>query len=166
MPFFHTPNFVLISVGTRPNYSARIVLRYLGANASASQASRIRGEVGMRRFHLLGSIIVVASLLAGCAEWQYGVNSLNTLRLQVGMSRDEVITTMGKPQIRESYGKTEFLIYRTDFPASSGTADFTPVAVVNGKVTGWGRDFYDETRKKRVQVSANKKQQSGPENPQ
>jgi major membrane immunogen (membrane-anchored lipoprotein) len=120
----------------------------------------------MRRFHLMGIIIVASSLLAGCAEMQYGMNSFNTLRLQVGMSRDEVIATMGKPQIRESYGKTEFLIYRTDFPASSGTADFTPVAIMNGKVTGWGRDFYDETRKKRVQVSANKKQQSGPENPQ
>jgi hypothetical protein len=114
----------------------------------------------------MGSIVAVASLLASCAEMQYGVNSFNTLRLQVGMSRDEVIATMGKPQIRESYGKTEFLIYRTDFPASSGTADFTPVGVVNGKVTGWGRDYYDETRKKRVQVSANKKQQPGPENPQ
>ena len=120
----------------------------------------------MRRLHLMGSMIVAASLLASCAEWQYGVNSFNTLRLHVGMSRDEVITTMGKPQIRESYGKTEFLIYRTDFPASSGTADFTPVAIVSGKVSGWERDFYDETRKKRVQVSANKKQQSGPENPQ
>jgi hypothetical protein len=114
----------------------------------------------------MGSIVVVASLFAGCAEMQYGVNSFNTMRLHVGMSREEVISTMGKPQIRESYGKTEFLIYRTDFPASSGTADFTPVAVMNGKVTGWGRDYYDETRNKRVQASASKKPQSSPENPQ
>jgi hypothetical protein len=113
----------------------------------------------MRRYHLIGGIVVAASLLAGCAEWQTGVNSLNTLRLQVGMTRDEVISTMGKPQIREAYGKTEFLIYRTDFPVSTGKADFTPVAIVNGKVTGWGRDFYDETRRKRVEANANKKQQ-------
>lgn len=120
----------------------------------------------MTRFHLIRNIIVVASLLAGCSDMQYGVNSINALRLQVGMSRDEVIATMGKPQVRESYGKTEFLIYRTDFPPTSEAADFTPVAIVNGQVTGWGRDIYDETRKKRVQVSDGKKRHSGPDNPQ
>jgi len=113
----------------------------------------------MRRHYLVGSIFIAVSLLASCAEWQSGVNSFNTLRLQVGMTRDEVITTMGKPPIREAYGKTEFLIYRTDFPVNNGKADFTPVAVVNGKVAGWGREFYDETRRKRVEANANKKQQ-------
>jgi hypothetical protein len=38
VPFFHTPNFVLISVGTRPNYSLHIVRSYLRASAGASQA--------------------------------------------------------------------------------------------------------------------------------
>jgi Protein of unknown function (DUF3192) len=117
------------------------------------------GEKRMRRHHLGGGILVAVSLLAGCAEWQSGVNSLNKLRLQVGMTRDEVIATMGKPQIREAYGRTEFLIYRTDFPVSTGKADFTPIGIVNGKVTGWGRDFYDETRRKRVEANASKKQQ-------
>lgn len=112
----------------------------------------------MRRYHLIGSAMVAVCLLGGCVEWQTGVNSFNTLRLQVGMTRDQVIGTMGKPQIRETYGKTEFLIYRTDFPVSTGKADFTPVAIVNGKVTGWGRDFYDDTRRKRAEAT-NKKQQ-------
>ena len=75
------------------------------------------------------------------------------------MTRDEVIATMGKPQIREAYGKTEFLIYRTDLPVPAGNADFTPVALMNGKVTGWGRKPYDEARRKRAEASTKKPQQ-------
>ncbi len=109
----------------------------------------------MRRYWPIGTIIVAVSVLAGCAQLQSGVNAFNTMRLQVGMTRDEVIATMGKPQIREAYGRTEFLIYRTDLPVSAGKADFTPVALVGGKVTGWGRDLYDETRRKRVDANIN-----------
>jgi len=75
------------------------------------------------------------------------------------MTRDEVIATMGKPQIREAYGKTEFLIYRTDLPVPAGNADFTPVALMNGKVTSWGRKPYDEARRKRAEANTKKPQQ-------
>jgi hypothetical protein len=113
----------------------------------------------MRRYWPIGTIVVVVSLLAGCAQWQSGVNAFNTMRLQVGMTRDDVIATMGKPQIREAYGRTEFLIYRTDLPVSNGNADFTPVALVGGKVTGWGRDLYDQTRRKRADANINRPRQ-------
>lgn len=113
----------------------------------------------MRRYWPIGTIVVAVSVLAGCADLQSSVNAFNTMRLQVGMTRGDVIATMGKPQIREAYGKTEFLIYRTDLPVSSGKADFTPVALVSGKVTGWGRDFYDETRRKRADANINRQRQ-------
>jgi hypothetical protein len=113
----------------------------------------------MRRYWPIGTIVVVVSLLAGCAQWQSSVNAFNTIRLQVGMTRDDVIATMGKPQIREAYGRTEFLIYRTDLPVSAGSADFTPVALVAGKVTGWGRDLYDQTRRKRADANINRPRQ-------
>jgi Protein of unknown function (DUF3192) len=114
----------------------------------------------MTRYRLLASIVVImaASMLASCAQLQSGVNAFNTIRLRVGMTRDEVIATMGKPQIREAYGKTEFLIYRTDLPVGTQTVDFTPVALANGKVTGWGRNIYDEARRKRADASTNKPQ--------
>jgi len=110
----------------------------------------------MRRYWPIGTIVVAVSVLAGCAQWQSGVNAFNTMRLQVGMTREDVIATMGKPQIREAYGRTEFLIYRTDLPVSAEKADFTPVALVGGKVTGWGRDLYDETRRKRADANINR----------
>jgi hypothetical protein len=106
----------------------------------------------MQRYRLVGSIIVVVAAfsLAGCAQLQSGVNAFNTIRLRVGMTHDEVVATMGKPQIREAYGKAECLIYRTDLLIGPEAMDFTPVVLVNGKVTGWGRKIYDETRRKRA----------------
>ena len=110
----------------------------------------------MRRCWAIGTTAIAVSVLAGCVELQSSVNAFNTMRLQVGMTREDVIATMGKPQIREAYGRTEFLIYRTDLPVSAGKADFTPVALVGGKVTGWGRDLYDETRRKRADANINR----------
>jgi hypothetical protein len=110
----------------------------------------------MQQSQSVGRIIVIvaAFLVAGCAQMQSSVNAFNTIRLQVGMTHDEVIATMGKPQIREAYGKTEFLIYRTDLLVNPETVDFTPVVLVNGKVTGWGRKIYDEARRKRIGSNA------------
>ena len=115
----------------------------------------------MQRCQSVGSIIVIvaAFLVAGCAQLQSSVNAFNTIRLRIGMTHDEVVATMGKPQIREAYGKTEFLIYRTNLLVTPETADFTPVALVNGKVTGWGRKIYEETRRKRVGSNVGKQQQ-------
>jgi len=115
----------------------------------------------MTRYRTFASIAVVvaASVVASCTQLQSGVNAFNTIRLHVGMTRDEVISTMGKPQIREAYGKTEFLIYRTDLPVPAGNADFTPVALMNGKVTSWGRKPYDEARRKRAEANTKKPQQ-------
>jgi hypothetical protein len=115
----------------------------------------------MRRHQSVGSIIaiVAAFLIGGCAQLKSGVNAINTIMLQVGMTRDEVVATMGKPQIREAYGRTEILIYRTDLLIGPQTVDFTPVVLVNGKVTGWGREIYDETRRKRASANAGGQQQ-------
>jgi Protein of unknown function (DUF3192) len=115
----------------------------------------------MRTYRPAGAIVIIlaAAILSGCWQVQSGVNAFNTIRLHEGMTRDDVIATMGKPQIRETYGKTEFLIYRTDFPIGTERADFTPVGLVNGKVTGWGRQYYAETRLKRVEANAKSKPQ-------
>jgi hypothetical protein len=110
----------------------------------------------MRANRPAGAVILIlaAAMVSGCWQVQSGVNAFNTIRLHEGMTRDEVITTMGKPQLRETYGKTEFLIYRTDFPVGTEKVDFTPIALVNGKVTGWGRQFYDESRRKRADAKS------------
>jgi hypothetical protein len=133
----------------------------LATPAKGFSTEGILRERGMTRYRTFATIAVVvaASIVAGCIQLQSGVNAFNTIRLYVGMTRDEVIATMGKPQIREAYGKTEFLIYRTDLPVGTQTVDFTPVALVNGKVTGWGRKPYDDARRKRTDANTKKPQQ-------
>jgi hypothetical protein len=59
------------------------------------------------------------------------------------MTRQEVLAAMGPPQRQEIYGTTEFLIYSADTSAENAQANFIPVAIVDGRVTGTGRAFYD-----------------------
>jgi hypothetical protein len=77
-------------------------------------------------------------------------SNINT-KLQVGMARQEVIAIMGNPAKREAYGKTEFLMYRTNFNEIDDIA-YTPIAIVDGKVAGWGRNYYDNALKADITV--------------
>jgi hypothetical protein len=67
----------------------------------------------------------------------------NLPHIHSGMARDEVLAIMGPPQRQETYGATEFLIYSTDGTSNTALLNFTPVAIVDGRVTGTGRVLYD-----------------------
>ena len=71
------------------------------------------------------------------------------MKLEVGMSKEEVINIMGKPYNREAYTTSDekaldFLIYLTKYTDGGSIPDnnTTPICFLNGKVTGWGRNFY------------------------
>jgi len=49
---------------------------------------------------------------------------------------------LGPPQRQERHGSTEFLIYSTDGTSPTALLDFTPIAIVDGRVTGTGRSLY------------------------
>jgi len=53
---------------------------------------------------------------------------------------------MGNPEKREVYGRTEFLMYTT------GNFTLTPIAIVDGRLLGWGRRYYDDTIKANATV--------------
>ena len=59
------------------------------------------------------------------------------------MTREEVIAILGEPQRQETYASTEFLIYSTDGGNTTALLHFTPIAIVDGRVTGTGRSAYD-----------------------
>jgi outer membrane protein assembly factor BamE (lipoprotein component of BamABCDE complex) len=101
----------------------------------------------LRVFALMASL-----LFAGCGAYITSINNsnINTV-LKVGMTRDEVIAIMGTPQKREAYGRTEFLIYRTSLNTNDPNS-FTPIAIVDGRVIGWGRNFYDNAVKADITV--------------
>lgn len=79
-------------------------------------------------------------------------NNDKLLNLKIGMFKDNVIILMGKPERSEGYAWGSALLYRTAMTTGVyGTADsdFTPVVFnENGKLVGWGRNFFTEHVKK------------------
>jgi outer membrane protein assembly factor BamE (lipoprotein component of BamABCDE complex) len=107
---------------------------------------------------VLVALFVCASSSLGCGllvdAWQSNSHASAIAKLQVGMKRDEVVALMGEPEKREAHGKTEFLFYRTNHTGISDAEDFTPIAITDGKVVGWGRDLYDTAVQSKAQADA------------
>ena len=85
--------------------------------------------------------LFVMSQATGCSETGNNNPDARLMDVEIGMSQNQVVAILGEPQRRETYGGTEFLIYPT---GSDGSAlNFMPIAVVGGRVTGIGRNVYD-----------------------
>lgn len=116
--------------------------------------------------------IISLLLLASCLD-PYGMearikrtedeakaNNEKIMRLQIGQSKNEVLSIMGNPNKRESYkiGERviEFLFYRTTgwYIRDPLDADyhFTPLAFENDKLTGWGRNYYDNVVRASIEI--------------
>lgn len=106
-------------------------------------------------------ILLLCLALGGCATWYanspWGIekNRKNLMKIEVGMPKAEIINIMGNPYDREAYTVqngdiVEFLIYLTKYTDSGPIPDrdTTPICFLNGKVTGWGRNFYIEQKKR------------------
>jgi len=86
--------------------------------------------------------LLVLFVLNGCTDPNSTLPaSLDSVR--TGMTRDEVLQIMGPPQRQEIYGSTGFLIYSADGRSTTALLDFTPIAIVDGRVTGKGRSLYE-----------------------
>jgi hypothetical protein len=81
----------------------------------------------------------------GCADLA-GMRTGSLASVRAGMTREEVIAILGAPQRQETYASTEFLIYSTDGASTTALLDFTPIAIVDGRVTGTGRSLYDAVK--------------------
>lgn len=79
-------------------------------------------------------------------------NNQHLLGLRVGMPMDEAQGIMGPPERSEGYPWGTALLYRTAMTSGIyGTADpdFTPVVFdPNGRLMGWGRNFFVEQAQK------------------
>ena len=81
--------------------------------------------------------------------------------IQVGMDRGQVLSILGKPYKREAYGNSEYLIYETNHWASRRNEKerFTPILLEQGKVVGWGRNYYNDVKKSKIEADINIKSQ-------
>jgi hypothetical protein len=93
-------------------------------------------------FHTLGFVLAVALSMGGCSG--SATNAAKLLNVEVGMTQKEVLAIMGQPPRTEIVGSTEFLIYPTD-------GNIIPIAIVDGRVTGIGRNLYDTVVRSKAQ---------------
>jgi outer membrane protein assembly factor BamE (lipoprotein component of BamABCDE complex) len=79
-------------------------------------------------------------------------NNKNLLSLSIGMTKEQTIKLMGKPERSEGYRWGSFWLYRTAMTSGvygTADADFTPIMFdKDAKVVGWGRNFYTEQMKR------------------
>jgi len=77
-------------------------------------------------------------------------NRSNLAKLNLGMTKDEVVNLMGRPSKTEAYeiqGRNlEFWHYRTEYDWLLGTLEDTALAFEDGVLKGWGLgNYYDQT---------------------
>ena len=107
-------------------------------------------------------VIMAAVVLVGCTAPIIGTvknNNANIAKLSVGMTKAQVVETMGPAGQTEAYetkggGVMEFLFYRTQIDYNFNLQDkhWTPICIIDGKLNGWGRNFYDDTIKIRKEI--------------
>jgi len=109
----------------------------------------------MRRVLILMLALTTIASVSGCGvamQSQSRTSNEKLMQLQVGMDRQQVLTLMGNPYRREVYGESEFLIYETNHWARSERERFTPILLKGGKVAGWGRNYYDDAVRSKVEA--------------
>jgi hypothetical protein len=95
----------------------------------------------MKTKFVLPLLLIVGGLLVGCAT----SNQLDSL--QVGMTKDQVVALLGKPDSTGAQANIEYLTYYLNVATSDGPGRDQPyfVRLVDGKVESFGRfaQMYD-----------------------
>jgi len=74
------------------------------------------------------------------------------MQIDTGMDKSSVLSILGSPYKREVYENNEFLIYDTNHWAENEDERFTPIFLRDGKVVGWGRNYYDNVQKSKIEA--------------
>jgi hypothetical protein len=103
-------------------------------------------------------------LLVGCVSktrWEMSAMQENLLKIQPGMSKEQVVSILGIPSSREVIPDKdgqpiEFLFYQTRFAGDAlfvpKDSDLTPFMFVQDKLIGWSRNYYDKTIRQEITV--------------
>lgn len=124
------------------------------------------GENMNRRFSILSLLIFFALVVlnTSCVSssklaWNIEKARNNLNQLDLGMKKDEVLKIMGPPYNREVFpdktgNPVEVLIYITQYTYSGRIpdSDKTPICLRNGKLVGWGRNFFDHTQEQEITI--------------
>lgn len=94
---------------------------------------------------LLIAAIFLSGILSSCTYFSQFTVGDKLKQLRVGMTKAQVLKIMGKP-VDEVYTTPDVWYYYTDtkwhdFLTTSD--ECTPLVFKNGKLQGWGNDFYN-----------------------
>ncbi len=92
-------------------------------------------------------ISLLCLIIGGC----YSINRDNLNKLEIGMNREQVREIMGKPHVREADQNQEWWLYQiyADSIYTSASEELTPVVFdTEGKLIGWGRNFWTSKEQK------------------
>lgn len=70
-------------------------------------------------------------------------------KIEIGMSREEVIRQIGEPAQQQKIEDTEFLFYFTDWINGPAAIERSPIVLVDGKVVAMGKTYYNTFLKAR-----------------
>jgi len=113
-----------------------------------------------KRFWTAGTAAALLLICAGCGArmWTWTpwgavrYNVENSRKLRVGMTKGEVLEIMGEPIRDESFCKPDLWYYYIDMVWGDGLIteeECMPLVFEDGKLVGWGNDFYIDYRLKR-----------------
>jgi len=114
------------------------------------------------------SLLLLFLILCGCAtpqaemnkpQAEMNKNNANLLKLEIGMTKDEVLAVMGTPRLNEAYqslnGRSVVIYFyytqRQRADDNYTKDEMTPVVIESGKLVGWGDEFY----KNKVEIDVN-----------
>lgn len=107
----------------------------------------------MHRFIVFAGGFVVFAMLAllgsGCGFREAAKNLDHSRNLRVGMTKEEVVAIMGEPQQNEVYTRPDIWYYYIEPVWIDGLVtedECMPLVFKDGKLIGWGRDYYARTR--------------------
>jgi len=101
-----------------------------------------------------GSVITIALLMVMVGSMSSCTsvgkeNRRRLMQLQIGQTREQVVNIMGMPHMNEGY-KTERGVSREVLYYGTGSlspeSELIPLIFENGKLIGWGQDFYQKEK--------------------
>lgn len=105
----------------------------------------------MFKYLLLTLSVVSLFALTSCSYSIRDKNLQNLQRVQVGMTKQQVLDIMGEPLVNEVYNTENAWFYFTQVKWSDGSIthdECTPIFFKDGSVAGWGNQEYKAFRQR------------------
>ena len=101
----------------------------------------------------LTAAFLLLLLAAGCMT-EAARNVENSKQLRVGMTKEQVLSVMGKP-VQEEFSTPDLWYYFVESVWTDGLTteeECMPLVFENGRLMGWGNRFYSHWRSREVQA--------------